>query len=364
MKLLYGCCVHTLLSLLALTASGSTLFAQAPAPAPGTVILHDLPVPLSNLLSPEAQAYVRHLIVDQPFAAGAGLTDIAAQRAFQDKLLSKWLAPMRARYPVSVEHKIIAGLYTDVVRPKDGVSERNKHTVLLNLHGGGFTTGARTAGLVESVPIASLEKITVITLDYRMWPESQFPAASEDVAAVYRELLKQYSPSEIGIYGCSAGGMLTGMSVAWFHAHSLPRPAAIGVLCAGLNKMFVGDAAVLAGPLNGFQRPSVQGKKAGSPIRNEFGYLSNADPISPLVYPAVSPELLKSFPPTLLVTSTRGFEFGSALDSSNALARAGVEEELHVWDGLPHAFWYNSELPESREVYAAIVSFFDRHLGS
>jgi acetyl esterase/lipase len=44
------------------------------------------------------------------------------------------------------------------------------------------------------------------------------------------------------------------------------------------------------------------------------------------------------FPPTLLVTSTRAMEFGTAINSHNALVKNGVEAELQVWDGLPHAF--------------------------
>ena len=41
-------------------------------------------------------------------------------------------------------------------------------------------------------------------------PEAVFPAASEDVAAVYRELLRTYTPKQVGIYECSAGGVLSG----------------------------------------------------------------------------------------------------------------------------------------------------------
>jgi len=329
----------------------------------GTILIKDLSVPLSSLLSQEAHAYMLHLLRDRPFEGGPNDSDIKAARAFQDKIMNGFLVPIRARYSVNVEQRTIAGIYTDVVTPKDGVVPKNRNKVLLNVHGGGFTTGARTAALVESIPIASIEKIEVITIDYRMGPEYKFPAASEDVAAVYKEVLKEHAPKDIGLYGRSAGGMLSGMSVAWFETHNLPNPAAIGVLCAGLGNMFVGDAAQLAGPLNGMtMRPAPPQKSDGPPLRGP-AYLSDADPKDPLVYPINSPDLLAKFPPTLFVTSTRGFDFGAAIASENALTREGVDAELHVWDGLPHAFWYNSDLPESREVYEVIARFFDRHLG-
>ena len=58
------------------------------------------------------------------------------------------------------------------------------------------------------------------------------PAASEDVEAVYRELLKEYQPEHIGIFGCSAGGGLTAQAVAWFLSKALSRPRAVGIFAA------------------------------------------------------------------------------------------------------------------------------------
>ncbi len=328
----------------------------------GTLHIQNLSVPLSSFLSPEARAYMLHLLRDQPFSGGPSpAQDIKGYRARQDEIMNWFLKPIRERYPANVEHRTIAGVYADVVTPQGGVAPKNRNRVLLNMHGGGFISGARTAALVESIPIAYLEKITVITIDYRMGPEYKFPAASEDVAAVYREILKQYQPQHIGIYGCSAGGMLTAMSIAWFQKVHLPNPSAIGVLCASVGDLGGGDASYITGPLNGYPPPAARPPSGGQ--RNAPGYLSNVDPKDPLAYPINSPELIAKFPPTLLVTSTRGMEFSSAINSNNALVRAGVEAELHVWDGLPHAFWYNSDLPESREVYNVIARFFDRHFG-
>ena len=65
---------------------------------------------------------------------------------------------------------------------------------------------------------------------------------------------------------------------------------------------------------------------------------------------------------TLIVTATRGFELSRAVDRHNQLVKHGVDAPLHVWDGLFHGFFYNPDVPESRDCYDVIVRFFDHHL--
>src|SRR5690606_30991404 len=109
-----------------------------------------------------------------------------------------------------------------------------KDKILINLHGGGFHVGnGGPGGLVESVPMAGYGGYKVITVDYRQAPEAMFPAASDDVVAVYREIIKEYKPENVGIYGGSAGGMLTAQVVARLLHDNLPLPGAISIMCAG-----------------------------------------------------------------------------------------------------------------------------------
>src|SRR5581483_976376 len=121
---------------------------------------------------------------------------------------------------------------------------------------------------------AGLGGFKVITVDYRMFPEHKFPAASEDVAAVYRALLQHYKAADIGIFGCSAGGILTAQSVAWFQTHGLPRPGAIGIMCASAGGFGAGDSGVLW-PLVPTQPRN--GAKGGAPS-SATGYLAGTDP--------------------------------------------------------------------------------------
>jgi epsilon-lactone hydrolase len=45
------------------------------------------------------------------------------------------------------------------------------------------------------------------------------------------------------------------------------------------------------------------------------------------------------------------------------LVKAGVPADLHVWEGMFHGFFYNVDVPESRDCYDVIVKFFARNLG-
>ncbi|WP_236585587.1 alpha/beta hydrolase [Dyella sp. EPa41] len=312
-------------------------------------------VPYSGFASPEARAFFPKML-----AAGGKAPPISGpieqSRAFYDHMNSDRAARMEKLYAVKTHQETIGGVGADVVEPADGIAPRNRDRVLINLHGGAFLWGAHSGALVEAIPIASLGRIKVVSVDYRQGPEHVFPAASEDVEAVYRALLKQYKPSNIGIYGCSAGGVLTGEAVARLIDRKLPVPGAIGTFCASLVNL-EGDSVYVAPLLNGQPVPE-------HPLRlNDLPYFKGASTSDPMVFPGQSPALLAKFPPTLLITGTRDMAMSSVIQSQTLLRRAGVETELHVWDGMWHSFFSDPEIPESRDAYRVIVTFFDRHLG-
>lgn len=200
-----------------------------------------------------------------------------------------------------------------------------------------------------------------------MAPEHRFPAASEDVAAVYKELLKEHAATEIGIFGCSAEGVLAAMSVSWFQQHDLPAPGAIAMLSAaafgnfhspGRKGSWSGDSAYTARPLAGGRPWSLD----NDDLLPSYSYLSEAELSNPLVSPALWPKVLAKFPPSLLVTGTRAWDMSAAVQTHRELVKAGVVAHLHLWDGMGHCFFVDPDLPESREAYDVVVHFFKKHL--
>lgn len=272
--------------------------------------------------------------------------------AYFDSILER----AKAVYPVVIEEQRIAGVRTDVITPKAGVSKKNRKRVLINLHGGAFFCRP-TAQLIESIPIAATANIKVVSIDYRCAPDHKFPAASEDVGFVYKELLKSYRPENIGIYGCSAGGLLTMEVLAWFRKEKIPMPGAAGSFCAA-DHILAGDSRWMA-PEAGVTPPP---PSPNPPDLPEL-YFSNVDVKDPLVSPTLYPEQLTGYPPLLLIAATRDRWTSSVLHAHRQLIKAGVDAQLHVWEGMPHCFFYAIDLPESKDAFATTARFFDQQLG-
>jgi acetyl esterase/lipase len=339
-------------------AVASPLAAQVKVDSQGTVQVPAMTVPVSSLLSPEAKAYVAEHVrqMQQP--------EMVQQKDGVPVFMAPYLARQNVLFPHKRTDAQIGGVHVLDYAPAAGIAPANRRRMLINLHGGGFAGCFPGCAELESIPVTTLGRVRVVSVDYREWPGHSFPAASEDVAAVYRALLKEYPAENIGIYGCSAGGMLTGMATAWFQVHGLPRPGAIGIFCAGMTMSgngFGGDADFVTAPI-GEGRPAPAWPPADPAKGTGLPYLAQADLKDPLVSPGVSDAVMRRFPPTLIITATRGFEYSSAVHTHSQLVRLGVDADLHVWEGLFHGFFYNADVPESREAYDVMLRFFDRHL--
>lgn len=322
----------------------------------GTVRVPAESVPLSSFLSPAGKAYMtQHLRqMQQP--------RLIEQVGGVPRFMEPFLKRDHELFAVSRADEQLGGVHVYEYVPKAGISTKNSKRVLINLHGGGFSGCWPGCAELESIPISALMRIKVITVDYRQGPKYKFPAASEDVASVYKELLKSYDAKNIGIYGCSAGGMLTAESEAWFQTHSLPSPGAIGIYCAGAGG-FGGDSLYMASPTGEARMPPAVFGRAPAKAAPQLGYFSGTKPNDPLVAPLNSSQILAKFPATLIITADRDIAMSDAIYTHEQLVNQGVDAELHVWEGLFHGFFYNADVPESRDAFNVMIRFFDRHLG-
>jgi len=338
------------LALLALAASLTAQSKPAAQPdsatfdADGTAHITRV-VPMPNTISPEAQTWLESLTHTTP-----GPETLAERRARTDAWRAQDSAEARRLYPVNVEEATFAGVRTDIITPLTMPAE-NKNRVLINLHGGGFNSDS--GSLIEGVPISSLAKMKVVSVYYRLAPENPFPAAVDDVVAVYKELLKTYKPHSIGIFGTSAGAILTCEVTVKVKQLGLPLPGALGVFSSLADFSRPSDSRQLF-TLNGFPGQLQPVDPQHLPDNEYAGKTDRKDPVlSPLFAD------LHGWPPSLLVTSTRDLLLSDTTIFHRALLRAGDDSQLVVFEALPHAFWYHFQLPETREALELMARFFD-----
>jgi len=306
-----------------------------------------MPVPAT--ISPEAQKVLARVASD-----AAVPQTLEQRRALTDKWQAGVGETSQKLYPVRIAADTIAGVPVRVITPLT-ITPEKRDRVLINLHGGGFNSDS--CSLSETIPIANLTGTKVIAVLYRLAPEHPFPAGVDDAVAVYKELLKTYKPSHIGIYGTSAGAILTAEVTVKLKQLSLPLPAATGIF-SGLGDLgHEGDSIALYA-LNGFSghlddpHPDNRGSReyaAATPLN---------DPVLSPVYAD-----LTGFPPTLFITSGRDLLLSGTTILHRAYLHAGVDAQLVVFEALPHAFWNNPALPESKEADQLMASFLDGHLG-
>jgi len=318
-------------------------------------------VPMPSTVSPEAQAWLASLSNSTP-----GPEDLPTRRKRTDEWRAKQSAEALRLFPCKVEPTDIAGVHTDVLTPilsAEKLPTQKLQTrggidtdrLLINLHGGGFNSDS--GSIIEGAPICNLTKIKVVSVYYRLAPENPFPAPVDDVVAVYKELLKTHQPHSIGIFGTSAGAILTAEVAVRLEQLNLPLPAALGLFSVLTDYSRPSDSLELF-TLNGFPgglKPQDPNHRIGDE------YARDTDRKDPVLSPLYAD--LHGMPPTLLVTSTRDLLLSDTAIFHRALLRANVDSQLVVFEALPHAFWYHFQLPETTEALHLMANFFENRVG-
>lgn len=301
--------------------------------------------------------------------AAAPAPDVAARRAGAPTTPAEWQAIVARRdaerlqpleqlgrdFGVAIARDVLAGVPVHRLAPNQ-VEPRFGSRLFVYLHGGAYLYGAGDAGLYEAALIAGRLGVPTISVDYRMPPEHPFPAAVDDVAAVYRALLKHHAPGSIAIGGTSAGGGLALAAVHRIKAAGLPVPGAIyaGTPWADLSK--TGDTLYTN---EGLDRALVG---YDGTLQAAAALYAGA---APLTEPQLSPVYgdFAGFPPTFLVTGTRDLFLSDTVRVHRKLRRAAVVADLVVFEGLSHAeYLQDLDLPESRDTYAELGAFLEAHL--
>jgi monoterpene epsilon-lactone hydrolase len=317
----------------------------------GTAHIVDLNVPIPRTISPQAESMIRarHAAPDLTRGLTASIETLRRLTGVRNEARTERLLK---RYPVSIEKKEIGGVVVRLITPEK-VAPEHRNQLLINLHAGAFIVGA---GLVtEAIPIAYKTGIPVLAIDYRLAPEHPFPDAVDDVISVYTELLKTYTPTNLSLYGSSAGAVLSAQALVRAQQLNLPLPASLGFFSGTADFARPGDTEAIFGVLGFSANVTPAASQAA-------GYLTDHNLKDPVMSPIYAN--LREFPPTLCMSGTRDFFLSGTANFHRALLRAGVKADLVVFDAMPHIHWAEPDLPESDEALELQAQFLARHTGA
>jgi acetyl esterase/lipase len=344
-------------SAIACAATAIVLFAppagaQTPAAreAPG----RSLPVPSS--VSPEMQKIIG--APPSPVWNFVGKSN-EEWKTFIDNAaagVARGLPAKREALHVKVEPTTIDGVKGYIVTP-EVMPPNHADKLLIHVHGGCYASLGGEAATDEALFMAGLGGYKVIVVDYRRPPDFPYPAALDDAMTVWKAALKMADPKKMAIFGSSAGGALTLSMVLRAKKEGLPLPAAIAPGTPMSDLTNAGDSF----STNAFVDNGLVAPNGGCDARAAL-YSNGHDIKDPMLSPIFGD--MKGFPPTILTTGTRDLLLSSTVRVHRKLRQAGVEAVLQVYEGQSHAqFYRDPAAPETKEAFAEISGFFDKHFG-
>jgi len=233
-----------------------------------------------------------------------------------------------------------------------GVPEARNDRGVLYLHGGGYVLGSLDTHAELMARIAASCRAPVLGVDYRLAPESPFPAAVDDAVTSYERLIDQgIKPESIVLAGDSAGGGLALACMLALKAADKPLPAGAMLLSPWSDLTATGESIKTRAKVDPMISPELLQPMADT-------YIGGADAANPLISPLFGE--LAGLPPLLIQVG----DYEILLDDSTRLAAAaktaGVSVELEIFDGGFHVFQNQPHLPESAQALASMGKFFDR----
>ncbi len=222
---------------------------------------------------------------------------------------------------------------------------------VLYIHGGGYVLGTADMSDVANRIMALRLGCVVVSVDYRLAPETPWPGSLEDNYAALRWLAGNAAqlgvdPARIAIMGESAGG---GHAAALaIHARNQGGPA----ICFQLIDFPMLDDRTCTDP----DPHPYAGEFVWTPEHNQFGWgaLLAGEPGGDDVHETAAPARVKDpagLPPAFISIGSLDLFLDESLEYVRRLARAGVPVELHVIPGAYHGFGIAADAPQARQAH-------------
>lgn len=259
----------------------------------------------------------------------AGRSWDAQRRAFD--ALAGTFSPSAKR--VRRSRVVLGGVTGEWIVPR---APSDLDVTMLYLHGGGYVFGSVQSHVELISRLAMAAPARAFAPEYRLAPEYPFPAAIDDVVAVYRALLASgVSPAKLVVAGDSAGGGLTMALLQRLKAAGDPMPAGAALICPWV------DLTAKGGSLEANAAFDWGNEDVGN--RWIAAYMDGKSPADPLASSVFAD--LAGLPPLLIQVGQAELIYDQSVALEKRARECGVdvrlvvgEDQIHDWHTFANFF--------------------------
>lgn len=238
------------------------------------------------------------------------------------------------------------------------IPEKTNGKVILQMHGGGYLVALMDNYRWGAVQYSKMSGgAEVFSLDYRVAPTYEAPAALEDAVAVYSYLLEQgYKSKDILFVGDSAGGNLVLVTTLYLRDHNIPLP--IGVVA--VSPWGVADDSPASREKNRLKDLFI-GEKGTRLWHEAFKstYFQHADVKDPYISPVYAD--FTGFPSLLIQAGEYEVLGDDSLMIAKAAKEAGVDVTYTAYEGVSHDFQLTiPQMEASKKALAQMQEFMKK----
>lgn len=244
-------------------------------------------------------------------------------------------------FGIKVKRDDFSGIPGAIFTPSKNV---NTKSIIVYLHGGGYCFGSSlTTHKVGLTKLAKQTRLVCYSVDYRLAPEHQYPAALDDALIAWNHIVSQNPNCNIMLAGDSAGGGLSLALTMYLRDNNERLPDGLVLFSPWTDLTCSGETYQTKAKYDPMFTTNMPKDSAKNYVPED---VKKTDPyISPL-YGSFT-----NLPRTLILVGENEILLDDSILFAQKAKESGVDIEIDIWSNMFHDWWlFGSFIPETKQV--------------